>query len=102
MIRFKAVLSMRVFANISKEALLKKRIWVNIESLVFIKELSTKRVHLWLLNKGQFGKKSKFIATSRPHKQDSEYLENSVWICVHANGLGVVLLDIWFLCSCGK
>ena len=63
MIRFKAVLSMRVFANISKEALLKKRIWVNI---------------------------------------DSEYLENSVWICVHANGLGVVLLDIWFLCSCGK
>lgn len=55
-----------------------------------------------ITKQGTVWKKRKFAATSRPHKQDSEYLENSVWICVHANGLGVVLLDIWFLCSCGK
>ena len=35
-----ALLSMRVFADISKEAWPKRRIWVNIESLVYVKELS--------------------------------------------------------------
>ena len=37
---FIVALSMRVFADISEEALPKRRIWVNIESLVFVKELS--------------------------------------------------------------
>ena len=35
-----AALSKRVFADVSKEALPKRRIWVNIESLVFVRELS--------------------------------------------------------------
>ena len=51
-------LSIRVFADIFKEALQKRRIWVNTVSLVFVKDLSIsltvlKKVHLWLLNKGQ-------------------------------------------------
>ena len=42
---------MEVFDDISKEALPKSRMWVNIVSLVFVKELSIsltvfKRVHL--------------------------------------------------------
>ena len=40
MIYFLVALSMRVFADISKEAWSKRRISVNIESLVFAKELS--------------------------------------------------------------
>ena len=31
-----------------------------------------------ITKQGTVCKKSKFAATSRPHKQDSEYLENSV------------------------
>ena len=47
-----------VFADISKEALQKRRMCVNIESLVFVKELSIsltvpKSVHLCLVNKRQ-------------------------------------------------
>ena len=45
------VLSMMVFADISKEVLPRRRMRVNIESLVFVKELSIsltalKKVHL--------------------------------------------------------
>ena len=48
--------------------------WANIESLVFVKELSIsltvlKRVHLWLLNKGQGREKCIFVSTSRPNEQ---------------------------------
>ena len=52
----------------------KKKNRINIESLVFVKELSIsltvlKRVYLWLLNKGQWRKKYVFASTSRPHEQ---------------------------------
>ena len=75
MILFLVTLSMRVFVDISKEALPKRRIWVNFISLVFVKELSIplfvlKRVHLWLLNKGQYRNKWVFVSTSRPHEQN--------------------------------
>ena len=36
MIHFIAAVSMRVFADISKETLTKRRIWVNVESLVYL------------------------------------------------------------------
>ena len=36
MIYFIVAVSMRVFADISKETLPKRRIWVNIESLVYL------------------------------------------------------------------
>ena len=66
---------MRVFAVISKEALPKRRISVNVVSAVFVKEVSIlltvlKRVHLRLLNKGQLRKKCIFVSTSRPHEQN--------------------------------
>ena len=56
--KFTVALSKSVFADVSKEALPKRRIWVRIESLVFVRELSIsltvlKRVRLWLVNKGQ-------------------------------------------------
>ena len=64
-----------MFADVSKEALPKRRIWVNIEFLVFVKELSIsltvlKRVRLWLVNKGQQRKKCVFDSTSRPQEQN--------------------------------
>ena len=37
MIYFIVALSMRVFSDISKETLPKRRIWINIESLVYLK-----------------------------------------------------------------
>ena len=47
---------MRLLADISTVVLPKRRVWVNIESLLFVKELPIsftlcKRVQLWLLNK---------------------------------------------------
>ena len=52
MIQFIVALSERVFADISKEALPKRIIWVKIKSLLFVKELSISLTVL-LLNKGQ-------------------------------------------------
>ena len=54
--KFIVALSMRVSADI-RNSFTKKIIRVNIESLVFVKELSIsftvlKMVHLWLLSKG--------------------------------------------------
>ena len=40
MIYLIVALSMTVFPDMSKEALPQRRIWINIESLVFVKELS--------------------------------------------------------------
>ena len=72
-------LDMRVFAEISKEALPKRRIWVNIELSVFVKELSIflivlKWLHLWLLNKRQL-KKNLYLFQYQSHtnNMDSEY-----------------------------
>ena len=68
---------MRVFADISKEALQKRRIWVNIKSLVFVKELSISFINCAqegasLISKQGAVKKKKcvFVSTSRPHEQN--------------------------------
>ena len=95
-----------MFADESKEALPKRRIWVNIESLVFVKELSIsltvlKRVSLWLVNKGS-KEKNAYLFQDQGHKNkmDLKYLESNVWIYAHASDLDqdVVLWGIWFLC----
>ena len=57
-----------------KELYQKQEYRVNIESVVFVKELSIsltvlKRVHLWLLNKEQWREKCIFVSTSRPNEQ---------------------------------
>ena len=49
---------MKVFADVSNEALSKRRIRVNMESLVFLKELSIslavlKKVYLWVVKMKQ-------------------------------------------------
>ena len=104
-----ALLSMRVFADISPEAWPKRRIWVNIESLVYVKELSISFINCaqegaYLIGKQWAVKKTGvFVSTSRhTNKMDSKYLENYVWIYAYASDLdqGVVLWGIWFLCSC--
>ena len=110
MIYFLVALSMRVFADISKEAWPKRRIWVNIESLVFVKELSISFINCAqegasLISKQRaVKKKNAYLCQHQGHtnKMDSEYLENYVWIYAHASDLdqGVVLWGIWFLCSC--
>ena len=124
MIYFIVAVSMRVFADISKETLPKRRIWVNIESLVYLtlEYLSLESlVYLSLelsisfINCAQEGasliskqravkKKNAYLCQHQGHtnKMDSEYLENYVWIYADASDLdqGVVLWGIWFLCSC--
>ena len=86
---------MRVFAVISKEALPKRRISVNVVSSVFVKVFD-----YW--TKGSKGKNAYlFQHQGHMNKMDSEYLENYVSIYDHANGLnqGVILWGTWFLCS---
>ena len=103
MIYFLVALSMRVFADISKEAWPKRRIWVNIESLVFFKELSISFINCAqerasLISKQRAVKKKNvylFQHQGHTNKMDSKYLENYVWIYVHASDLnqGVVFYD---------
>ena len=124
MIYFILVVRMRVFADISKETLPKGRIWVNIESLVYLtlEYLSSESlVYLSLepsisfINCAQEGasliRKQRAVTNKNAklcqhqdytNKVDSKYLENCVWIYAHASDLdqGVVLWGIWFLGSC--
>ena len=110
MIYFLVAFSMRVFADISKEALQKRRIWVNIKSLVFVKELSISSINCaqegasLISKQGAVKKKNVCLFQHQGHtnKMDSKYLENYVWIYAHASDLdqGLVLWGIWFLCSC--
>ena len=109
MIYFIAALSMEVFADISAEAFSKRRIWVNIESLVYVKELSISFINCaqegasLISKQGAVKKKNVYLFQHQGHtnKMDSKYLENYVWIYAHASDLnqGVVLWGIWFLCS---
>ena len=109
-------------ADIFKETLPKRRIRVNIESLVYltIEYLSSESlVYLSLelsisfINCAQKSasliskqravkKKNAYLHEGHTNKMGSEYLENYVWIYVHASDLdqGVTLWGIWFLCSC--
>ena len=83
----------------------KRRVWVNIESLVFVKELPIsfflcKRVQLWLLNKvTREKKKCTFASISRPKTKRTQYLGNYVWIYADASDIDqdMVLWGIWFL-----
>ena len=91
MIYFIVALSMRVFSDISKETLPKRRIWVNIESLVYLTleylsleslvylplELAISFINCAqegasLISKQRAVKKKKcvFVSTSRPHEQN--------------------------------
>ena len=107
-----ALLSMRVFADISTEAWPKRRIWVNIESLVYVKELSISFINCaqegasLISKQGAVKKKNVYLFQHQGHtnKMYSKYLENYVWIYAHASDLdqGVVLWGIWFLYSCGN
>ena len=121
---FIVAVRVRVFADMSKETLPKRRIWVNIESLVHLtlEYLSLKSlVYLSLglsisfINCAQEGtpliskqravkKKNACLCQHQGHtnKMDSEYLENYVWIYANAGDLdqGVVLWGIWFFFSC--
>ena len=107
--------SMRVFADISKETLPKRRIWVNIESLVYLTleylsleslvylslELSisfincTKEGAFLISKQRAVKKKNAYLCQHQGHtnRMDSEYLENYVWIYADASDLdqGVVL-----------
>ena len=95
MIYFTVALSMTVFADISKEALPKRRIWVNIESLVFVKKLSLSFINCTqegaslISKRGAVKKKMRNLFQNQGHtnKMDSEYLENYVWIYAHASAL---------------
>ena len=71
------VLSMWVVADISKEPWPKRKIWINIESLVFVKELSISFIYCTqegesLISKQGAVKKKNcvFVSTSRPHEQN--------------------------------
>ena len=95
MIYFLVALSMSVFADISKEAWPKRRIRVNIESLVFLKEQSISFINCAqegasLISKQRaVKKKNAYLCQHQGHtnKMDSEYLENYVWIYAHASAL---------------
>ena len=77
---------MRVFVDISKEALPKRRIQVNIESLVFVKELGIHIINCaqesasLISKQGAVKKKNACLFQHQGHtnKMDSEYLENYV------------------------
>ena len=98
------ILSIRVFVDISKEAWPKRRIWCNIKSLVFFKELSISFINCTqegpsLISKQRAVKKKNvylFQHQGYTNKMDSKYLENCVWIYAHASDLdqGVVLWGI--------
>ena len=65
---------MRVFTDIPKQPLPKRRKWIMFESLLFVKELSVsspvhKRVFFWFLNKGQW-KKCVFASTVRLREEN--------------------------------
>ena len=78
MIYFIVALSMRVLADISKEAWRwpKRRIWVNIKSLLFVKERSISFINCiqegasLIRKQGTERKKCVFVSTSRPHEQN--------------------------------
>ena len=103
-------ISVRVFADMSKEAWPKRRIWVNIKSLVLVKELSISFINCaqegtsLISKQGAVKKKNMYLFQHQGHtsKMDSKYLENYVWIYAQVIDLdqGVVLWGIWFLCSC--
>ena len=83
---FLVALSMRVFVDISKESLIKKKNRVNIKSLVFAKELSISFINCTqegasLISKqGVVKKKNVYLFQHQGHtnKIDSKYLENYV------------------------
>ena len=108
MIYFIVAVSMRVFADISKETLPKRRIWVNIESLVYLTleylsleslvylplELAISFINCAqegasLISKQRAVKKKMRICFNIKvtNKMDSEYLENYVWIYADASVL---------------
>ena len=69
---------MTVFAKMSKEALIRRRIWVNSESSVFSKTINIincARVGASLITKQGAVKKKKFIfvSTSRPNEQNGVF-----------------------------
>ena len=71
-------LSIIIFADISKDALPKRWAWVNIKSLVLVKE-------------------------TRPHEQNGFRVSEKIYLnlCKWLTP-SVVTLVIWFLCSCGN
>ena len=82
---FLVALSMRVFVDISKESLIKKKNRVNIKSLVFAKELSISFINCTqegasLISKQGVVKKNVYLFQHQGHtnKIDSKYLENYV------------------------
>ena len=86
MIYFLVALCMRVFADISKETWPKRRRSVNIESLVFVKELSLSFINCaqgcapLISKQGPVKKKNVYLFQHQGHtnKMDSKYLENYV------------------------
>ena len=103
-----------MFADVSKEALTKRRILVNIESLVFVIELLISFINCapevassiskqWAVKKKK-KKKNAYLFQYQDHssKMDSQYLDCYVSIYAHASDLeqDVVLCGIWFLCNC--
>ena len=100
-------MSKRVFADVSKEALTKRRILVNIESLVFVIELLISFINCApevasSISKQEAVKKKKkknaYLFQYQDHKSkiDSQYLDCYVSIYAHASELeqGVVLCGI--------
>ena len=75
---FIMALSIIIFADISKNALPKGWAWVNIKSLVLVKE-------------------------TRPHEQNGFRVSEKIYLnlCKWLTP-SVVTLVIWFLCSCGN
>ena len=93
---------MRIFAYISKEALPKKRIWLNIESLVFvIRTINiikfTQEGASLITKQGVVKKKNVYLFQHQGHtnKMDSAYLENYSWIYVHTNDLDQGIVVEW-------
>ena len=71
-------LSIIIFADISKDALPKRWAWVNIKSLVLVKE-------------------------TRPHEQNGFRVSEKIYLNLYKwLTPSVVTLVIWFLCSCGN
>ena len=102
-------LKMRVFADISEEAWPKRRIWVNIESLVFAKELSISFINCAqedaaLISKQGVVKKKMcicFNVKATRTKLIQSILKTMFEFMLKASDLdqGVALWGIWFLCS---
>ena len=94
MIQFITALSMRVFSDISNDALPKRSMWINIKSLIFVKEISISFVNCAqegasLITKQGAVKKNWFLFQDHGHsnKMDLGYIENYIWIYPCANDL---------------